>query len=176
MRKRILVLGCPGSGKSTFARQIRNQTGLPLIHLDNLWWRPDRTHISREDFDRKLETLLASEQWIIDGNYRRTYAVRIRACDTVVFLDYDEETCLRGITERVGKKREDMPWTEHQLDPELVAMVRGYGEQTRPALLALLAQHPEKEILIFETRQAAQKWLEDGMPCGETDTRNEEEA
>ena len=111
MRKRILVLGCPGSGKSTFARQIRNQTGLPLIHLDDLWWRPDRTHISREDFDRKLETLLASEQWIIDGNYRRTYAVRIRACDTVVFLDYDEETCLRGITERVGKKREDMPWT-----------------------------------------------------------------
>ena len=176
MGKRILVLGCPGSGKSTLSRKIQAQTGLPLIHLDNLWWKPDRTHVTREEFDRKLETVLAGERWIIDGHYSRTYAPRIRACDTVIFLDYDEDTCMQGITERIGKPREDMPWTEQQLDPELAAMVRDFREQARPALLVLLAQHPEKEILIFQTREAAAQWLADGMPCKETKKENEEKA
>ena len=57
MRK-TLVLGCSGSGKSTFAVKLHNVTGLPLFHLDNVWWRPDRTHISRDEFDAKLEELL----------------------------------------------------------------------------------------------------------------------
>ena len=51
---RIIVLGCSGSGKSTLARELHRLTGLPLIHLDNVWWKEDRTHISREEFDGRL--------------------------------------------------------------------------------------------------------------------------
>ena len=176
MGNRILVLGCPGSGKSTLARKIQAQTGLPLIHLDNLWWKPDRTHVPREEFDRKLETALAGENWIIDGNFRRTYEMRIRACDTVIILDYDEDICMRGITERIGVKRTDLPWVEQVLDPELAAMVRAFREEIRPALLSLLVKYPEKRVLIFQTREAAAQWLADGMPCGEARNENEEEA
>ena len=56
---RIIVLGCPGSGKSTFARALAARTELPLIHLDSVWWRADGSHISRDEFDRALAGLLA---------------------------------------------------------------------------------------------------------------------
>lgn len=106
---RIIILGCSGSGKSTFARRLQGITGLTLIHLDNLWWRADGTHVSREAFDRALAAALAGERWIIDGDFRRTYAARFRACDTVFFLDYDEETCLAGIEARIGIPRPASP-------------------------------------------------------------------
>ena len=156
---RILVLGCPGSGKSTFARALHERTGLPLICLDNLWWRADGTHISRAEFDRALAELLAGEQWIMDGDYSRTYEVRIRASDTVIFLDYPEDVCMAGITARVGQQRPDMPWTESTLDPELVAMVQNYARDNRPVLLSLLQKYPEKQVITFSSREEADRWL-----------------
>ena len=156
---RIVVLGCPGSGKSTFARALAAKTGLPLVHLDNVWWRADGTHISREDFDRALDGLLRGEQWIMDGDYSRTYEVRIRACDTVIFLDYPEEVCMAGIIARVGQKRPDIPWTESTLDPELVALVQNYRRDNRPQILSLLQKYPEKQSLIFTARAEVDAWL-----------------
>ena len=156
---KILVLGCPGSGKSTFARALAARTGLPLIHLDNVWWRADGSHIRREEFDRALEELLAGEKWIMDGNYSRTVEVRLKACDTAIFLDYPEETCMAGIAARVGQARPDMPWTEQTLDQELVALVQNYARDNRPVLLDLLQKYPEKQALIFTDRAQAARWL-----------------
>ena len=156
---RILILGCPGSGKSTLARALAARTGLPLVHLDNLWWRADGTHISREAFDRALGELLRGEQWILDGNYSRTIEVRLRACDAIIFLDYPEEVCMAGIRARVGQKRSDMPWTESALDQELVALVRNYRRDHRPQVLSLLQKYPDKQALIFTSREEAARWL-----------------
>ena len=158
---RILILGCPGSGKSTFARALAARTGLPLVHLDNIWWRADGTHIPREEFDRALDGLLRGEQWIMDGNYRRTMEVRLRAADTAICLDYPESVCMDGIRARVGQPRPDMPWTERVLDSELVALVQNYARDDRPALLSLLQQYPDKRSLIFTSREEAARWLSD---------------
>lgn len=159
MGERILILGCPGSGKSTLARALAARTGLPLIHLDNLWWRPDRTHIPREQFDAALEQVLRGDRWIIDGDYSRTYEVRIAACDTVIFLDYGRETCLEGIAARIGQNRDDIPWTDTEPDPALVQQVAAYERENRPRVLALLAQYPDKTALIFKNRAQTAHWL-----------------
>ena len=156
---KVILLGCPGSGKSTFARALGERTGLPVVHLDNIWWRADGTHISREEFDRALAELLAGEKWIMDGDYSRTYEVRIRACDTAIFLDYPEDVCMAGITARVGQDRPDMPWTEGTLDPELVAMVKNFARDNRPAIYALLEKYSEKQAIIFTDRAQADRWL-----------------
>lgn len=157
--KKILVLGCSGSGKSTFARALRERTGLPLIHLDNVWWKPDRTHVTREEFDRALEEILRGSAWILDGDYSRTYEPRLRACDTVFFLDFSEEQCMQGITERVGKARPDIPWTENTLDPDLVRLVLAYQTENVPVLRELFAKYPEKQIIVFRSREEADGWV-----------------
>ena len=102
---------------------------------------------------------MQGDSWIIDGDYSRTYEMRIAACDTVIFLDYGEEVCMQGITERVGKVREDMPWTEDELDPELVEMVQQYETQNKPRLQELFRKYPEKEVITFYNRDDAMKWL-----------------
>ena len=109
---RIIILGAAGSGKSTFARTLHEKTGLPLIHLDNVWWKADRTHISREEFDRRLQEILQGEAWIVDGDYSRTYEPRFAACDTILFLDYGEEVCMRGTRSRTGGAGSKLPRQE----------------------------------------------------------------
>ncbi len=63
---KAIVIGSPGAGKSTFARKLRNITKLPLYYLDLMWHKPDRTHISREEFDAQVRELVKKDRWIID--------------------------------------------------------------------------------------------------------------
>ena len=148
---KIIVIGSPGSGKSTLAIELAAKTGLPLIHLDNVWWRPDRTHITRAEFDERLGEILQGEKWIVEGNYSRTIDLRFAACDTVIFLE--------GIKNRVGKSRPDIPWVELELDPELVKLVRNYKTENRPRVYELIENYPEKQIIVFKTREEAAAWL-----------------
>ena len=158
--KKIIVLGCPGAGKSTFARRLRDITGLPLYYLDQIWHRPDRTTVSRPEFDAALGEILATDEWIIDGNYKRTVERRLAACDTAFLLDYPTDVCMAGVTARVGQKREEMPWVEDALDPEFAQYVRDFAADQLPHDYELLAQYGEgREIVIFHTREEADAWL-----------------
>ena len=85
--RRILVIGCPGAGKSTFARTLQKKTGLPLYYLDMLFHRADKTTVTDEEFDEQLITILNKGAWIIDGNYLRTLSMRLEYADAVFFLD-----------------------------------------------------------------------------------------
>ena len=157
--RRAIIIGCPGSGKSTFARALHQKTGLPLVHLDRLYWRADRTTVSREEFDCALDAAMQGERWLIDGNYQRTMEKRLAAADTVFFLDYPTEVCIEGIATRVGQPRSDMPWVETEADGELLAHVQSFAEEGRTAILALLKKYPKKRKITFHTRAGADEFL-----------------
>lgn len=158
--KRILVIGCPGAGKSTFARGLRDITGLPLVYLDRLWHKPDKTTVSRDEFDSALQNVLAEDSWIIDGNYIRTLETRLQRCDTVFFLDYPVEVCLEGAASRVGKAHEDLPWVENELDPEFRQWILAFPQEQLPRINALLEQYsPGITVTIFHSRRDADEWL-----------------
>ena len=105
MFQKAIVIGCPGAGKSTFARILSDKTNLPLYYLDMLWHKPDRTTVDRKVFDEKLKEIVSKDQWIIDGNYGRTLEMRIQACETVFLLDFPIDECLAGAESRIGKQR-----------------------------------------------------------------------
>jgi adenylate kinase family enzyme len=84
--KKIIVIGCPGAGKSTFSRKLSEKTGLPIHYLDMIWHLPDRTTLSREEFVMRLGVIMAEKEWIIDGNYIHSLPLRLNSCDTVFSL------------------------------------------------------------------------------------------
>ena len=156
--KKVIVIGCPGAGKTTFAQKLRDKIGLPLFHLDAIWHKADRTHISREEFDARLGEILAKDAWIIDGNYSRTLERRLAACDTVVLFDLPLEVCLAGAMARVGQKRPDMPWIDETLDPCLEAQIRAFPSQNLPEIYALLAKW-SKTVVICKSHADADAFL-----------------
>lgn len=157
--KRVAVIGCPGGGKSTFSRALRDRVDLPLYHLDAIYWRDDRTHLSREEFYPLMREIIAREEWIIDGNYQSTLEWRIAACDLLIFLDYPAEVCLEGVRARRGQKRSDMPWVEEGDDEEFLDFIRAFETESRPRILELMGRYPEKTVITFRTRAEADKYL-----------------
>ena len=161
MAQKILIIGCPGSGKSTLARTLQAKTGLPLYHLDLLYWNPDKTKTPREEFRGRLREILATDAWIIDGNYASTMELRIQSCDPLIFLDYPTEICLQGIRERMGKPRPDMPWVETEEDSEFLQYVAEFQEKNRPDILALLSRYPNVRQIILHSREETDHFLKD---------------
>ena len=160
MMKKIIVIGCPGSGKTTFALKLREKTGLPLFHLDAIWHKSDKTHISREEYDVRLAEILALDSWIIDGNYNRTIERRLVECDTVVLFDLPPQVCLEGAISRIGKERYDMPWIETELDPSFATEIMEFGEKSLPKIYALIEKYKDgKSVIIFKSREEADKFI-----------------
>lgn len=157
--KKIIVIGCSGSGKTTFAEKLRDKIGIELFYLDAIWHRPDRTHISREEYDARLSEILALDSWIIDGNYSRTIETRMAACDTVLLFDLPVEVCLEGAISRLGKARYDMPWIDTELDPKLKRDIEEFPSKNLPAIYALLDKYSDKNITVFKSREEADEFL-----------------
>ncbi len=160
--KRILVVGCPGAGKSTFARKLRDATGLPLYYLDMLYHHPDRTTAPREEFDAALTKILSQDEWIIDGCYLRTLPIRLERAELVFFLDYPQEVCLAGAASRIGHPREDMPWIESEFDPEFRQYIIDYSVDQLPRMRTLLSQAQSQgsiDIITFTTREEADSFI-----------------
>lgn len=157
--QKVIVIGCPGSGKTTFARKLHRKTGLPLYYLDAIWHKPDKTHVSREEYDARLGEILALDAWIIDGNYSRTLERRMAECDTVFLFDLPVEVCLAGVISRIGKNREEMPWIETELDPEFEQQIRDFPSKELPTVYALVEKYSEKTVVVFKSREAADAFL-----------------
>ena len=157
--KKVIVIGCPGSGKTTFAEKLRDKTKLPLFYLDTIWHKPDRTHISREEYDKRLSRILAYDSWIIDGNYSRTIESRLIACDTVILFDLPTDVCLDGAIGRLGKERYDLPWIDTELDLQLKREIEDFPMKKLPGIYALLKKYGDKNIIIFKSREEANAFL-----------------
>lgn len=158
--KKVIVIGCPGSGKTTFAEKLNKITGLPLYYLDAIWHKPDKTHIPREKFDERISEIFSEPEWIIDGNYKRTIEMRLKECDTVFLFDLPTEVCLQGVRERIGKERYDLPWLEKELDEEFKKFIEDFPKDTLPYIYELVEKYKtEKQVVVFKSRAEANNYI-----------------
>ncbi len=140
---RVLVIGTGGTGKTTLARRLAERTGLPLIHLDLLYWRPGWQPTPNDEWRQTVERLITAEKWIIDGNYGGTLDLRLTACDTVVFLDLPRLLCLWRVLVRqlryFGRERPELPpGCRERLSWEFLVWIWTYPSRRRGAILERL--------------------------------------
>ena len=165
MRK-VLVIGSGGSGKSTFARRLGARTGLPVIHLDSIFWRAGWRETPREEWAARVDELLKRDAWVMDGNYGGTLERRLAACDTVVFLDLPRALCLWRIVARSvryrGRSRPDMAeGCDERLTWEFMRWVWGYPRTRRPAVLIKFGElGGGKKVFRLRSTREVRRFLE----------------
>ena len=162
--ERIMIIGCGGSGKSTLARQLGEKLKLPVVHLDQLFWRPGWVSISKDEFDRVHEAALAEEKWIMDGNFDRTIPRRLERCDTVIYLDFSRFACLMGVLKRVlttyGKVRPDMgEGCPERMDLDFLKWVWNFNKNKRERIYGLLKEAEGVQVILLKNRRMVKKFL-----------------
>lgn len=163
--ERIIVIGNGGSGKSTLSRALGEKLKLPVVHLDQIFWKAGWVTISKEDFDRLLAQELNNERWIIDGNYNRTLPIRMERCDAIIYLDLPRIVSFFGAIKRViqnyGKSRPDMPeGCYERFDGEFLRWVWNFNRENRKKYLKMLQETKDKEVYILHNRREVRRFLE----------------
>jgi len=164
--ERVIIIGCPGAGKTTLSRQLGEKLGLPVIHLDKIFWSPGNwDHLENDAFDEALGQELQKPRWIIEGNYGRTLQLRLQRCDTVIWLDYSRYACMFGWFKRMvlnwGKVRPDMaPGCVERYDQEFAEFIWNFNKEKRAKYEAMFAAYPDKKLYRFKTRHQVEKLLE----------------
>lgn len=164
--ERVIIIGCGGAGKSTLARALGEKTGLPVVHLDQIWWAPGNwQHLEKPEFDRRLYAEMEKKKWILDGNFNRTIEPRLERCDTVIYLDMNRLTCMKNWLGRViqnwGHARVDMvEGCSEWFDPEMARWIWKFNKVNRGRYYELLGNLKGKEVIILKSRRQVRRFLE----------------
>jgi adenylate kinase family enzyme len=163
--KRVVVVGSPGSGKSTFSKKLGNKTGLPIVHLDYYHLQSQYNYrVDIESWNAKVVELIKPDRWIVDGNYGATFSERFKAADTIVFFDIPRWICLYRILKRYfyyqNRKRDEMPddWAE-KLDPEFLKYVWHFNKRSKPKILGQIKNNKNENVIIFKKSKKAEDYL-----------------
>lgn len=140
--RRVVVIGSGGAGKSTFAAGLGRRAGLPVVHLDAVFWRPGWVPTPADEWRAAVAALVARPAWVLDGNYGGTLALRLVACDTAVFLDLPRRACLARVLGRWwrhrGCARPDMcPGCPGRTSGEFLWWVWTHPAERRPGAAAV---------------------------------------
>jgi adenylate kinase family enzyme len=160
--RRILILGCAGAGKTFLAQQIATARGLPLIHLDRYYWRPNWVEPDKAAWAQQVQELVALPDWVMDGNYGGSLPARLAVADTAIYLDLPTWVCLWRVLRRTirlhGKMRgDDLPrGCVERFDWEFTQYIFSYRREHRPRILNALSKFEGKTIILRRPREVAE--------------------
>lgn len=163
--QRVLVIGPSGAGKSTFARQLGERTGLPVTHLDQLYWEPGWVKAENEVYLTRLKQVVDSPRWIIDGSNPSTLDLRLPRADRVVLFERSRLAALWRVAKRVigtyGRVRADMAeGCPERFDWEFVQYIWTFERKQRPRIVAALDRHQAwPRTVVFRRDDDAEAFL-----------------
>ncbi|GAA5534952.1 DNA topology modulation protein FlaR [Deinococcus aluminii] len=175
--QRVLIIGSPGAGKSTLAKGLAARTGLPLIHLDDLYWEKEQLgqqEVARSVWQQRLQDALDSDAWIMDGNYNSTIAMRAARADTVLFLIPPRELCLWRVLQReLSGRHPHFAGTRPRWPGWDFLLYTWHFPKKVTAMLERVAKHRPLYLVILRSDREVQAWLNTvqnicGQPAEET--------
>lgn len=164
--KRIMIIGSSGAGKSTLSKKLGEKTGLKIIHLDKIYWKPNWTEPQKDEWKTTLEKIMTeNDAWIMDGNYSNTLDVRVPFCDAIIFLEMPPSVCVYRVLKRVagsyGKTRPDMAdGCAEQFDWEFIKWIWDFPNRSKPKIEKLLKRYEnEKTIIRLRSKREVESFL-----------------
>jgi adenylate kinase family enzyme len=162
--KKVVVIGSGGSGKSRFSRLLGEILALPVVHLDKLFWQPNWTRTPEDEWIEIVSQEIAQDEWIMDGNFGGTRELRMRAADTIIFLDLPRWLCMWRILKRAilyrGKDRPDMAkGCNERFDPEFIMWVWNYRARSRARALAEIDDLKDQNVFILKSSHEVEQFL-----------------
>lgn len=170
--RRVLVIGPGGAGKSTLAHELGRRLKIEVLHLDRFYWRAGWIEQPKDEWRSTVEEMLRRDSWIMDGNYSGTLEVRLKACDTVIFMDLPRHLCVWRVLKRAlryrNRSRPDMAeGCNERLSLEFLLWIWNYGRRTRPKVLKLLeSNQKEKEIIRLRSQSDVERFLSNATVDG----------
>lgn len=168
--KKTLIIGCGGSGKSYLSTRLGELTGIPVIHLDRLYWLPGWVTRSGEEFDAILSEQCGRDEFIMDGNFMHTLPQRLKVADAVIWLDFSSAACVWGVLSRVrkyrGKVRPDMgDGCPERFSADFIKWVFNFRKNTRPKIVSALkeAQLRGVRVTVLKNRREVNRMIKAKM-------------
>lgn len=162
--QRIIIMGCPGSGKTYVAKELGEKLDISVIYLDKLWRGKEGSHISKAEFDARMEKALSLDSWIMDGDFSRTMEARLKKCDTILYLNLPRWLCLWKLFRRAWAGRK-VPGGE-KLTKEKVQYVWNYRKKNRIRNDIWIAKTKHARVIELRSNKQVQAFLE---ACGTDD-------
>jgi len=164
--KRVLILGPSGSGKSTLGERLGRILRVPIIHLDQYYWKPNWINTPEEEWRVIVRELISSDSWVMDGNYTSTLKIRSAAADTIIFIDIPRRLSYLRVISRFlrfrGRTRPDL--TENcpeKIDWDFIRWIWDYPHTRKPVILRFLEKlKPTKDVIVLRGQNEIEIFLD----------------
>jgi adenylate kinase family enzyme len=159
--KKIVIIGCPASGKTTLSNKLGRQLNIPVYHLDKIFWA-ESGGIKQEKFLEAQEEILKKEAWVVDGNFHRskTFPIRLEQADTIILLNLPKWRILWQLLKRTiknyGGNRPDMP-SHHRdkFDWKLIKFIWNFPSEELREKVALYQNQKKVYVIKKSDEQRA---------------------
>jgi adenylate kinase family enzyme len=163
--KRISIIGCGGSGKSTLSHILSEKKGLPIYHLDTISYKANWAEADPDTFNAAHKQWIMKDAWIIDGAMIDTLDERLKRSDTVIFLDMPRWLCVFRIFKRLiseyGKTRDDMAeGCKESFDWPFLMYVLKFRKNIRPQIMEILENNKNNcKVTVIKTKSELDNWI-----------------
>lgn len=162
----MLILGPSGSGKSTLGERLGTILDIPIIHLDQHYWKPNWIETPENEWRDKVKSLISSDSWVMDGNYTSTLKLRASASDTIIYIDIPRRLSYLRIFTRFlrfkGQTRPDLADDcPEKIDLDFIRWIWDFPITRKPVILRFLENlNSTKSVFILRGQKEIEGFID----------------